>query len=82
MNIDDEAKRSVKQKHKEANAMKNKAIIETTKTIALTIALTLLVAGPFIFYFGNQFGKSTLSEVQNQAKQIVSSVQTNTTSKQ
>lgn len=82
MNIVEEAKRSVKQKNKEANAMKNKTIIETSKTILLTVALTLLLAGPFIFYFGTQFGKSNVTEVQKQAKEMVSSVNVDTPSKQ
>lgn len=80
MSIVDDVKKTVKQNKKEANAVKNKIIIETLKTITLTVALTLLIGGPFIFYFGTQFGKSNVTEVQKQAKAMVSSV--NTLSKQ
>jgi hypothetical protein len=81
MGIVEQAKNAVKQKHKEANAVKNKAIIETAKTIVLTAALTLLIAGPFILFGGFQFGKSSQSEVQTQVKDIVSNINTESSKK-
>lgn len=66
--IVDEAKRSVKQNKKEARAMKNKPILETIKTITITVLITAIIG----FIGGVYYQKTITNEINQRIEDSVS----------